>query len=388
MTADSPPVPQSMDRASQSPLKVSTVDSLPATVSVIIPNYNHARYLRQRIDSVLGQTYQDFEVIVLDDGSTDESRSIIREYGNDSRLKIKFNDKNSGSTFKQWNKGVRLARGKYVWIAESDDYADKHLLERLVPRLDAEPTTVLVYCRSWRISADGNTNGFVDSSLPNLDQARWTADFVVDGREECRKYLVQCNTVPNASAVLFRRDVYERVGGADENLRLCSDWKLWSSMALAGRIAYVAQPLNYFRFHDLSVRVQVQRPEVMVEYLEVIRSMVQRMTPEEAGQRKLSEDVFESTILDGFRRCMNVFGRRDPDAALRAIDGFLHLSDSGYVNRWEVADAWLRAAGIHYRQGRKVKALLLAVRGFLIRPVVAGRPFKRIFTRIAATLKS
>jgi glycosyltransferase involved in cell wall biosynthesis len=354
------------------------------TVSVIVPNYNHARYLRERVDSVLGQTYQDFEVIVLDDGSTDESRSIIREYENDPRVRIEFNDTNSGSTFKQWNKGVRLACGKYVWIAESDDYADKHLLERLVPSLDAQPNTVLVYCRSWRISADGKTSGFADSPVPGQD--RWMADFVVDGREECLKYLVQCNTIPNASAVLFRRDVYELVGGADENLRLCSDWKLWSAMALAGRIAYVAQPLNYFRFHNLSVRVQIQQPEVMVEYLEVIRSMVQRMTPQEPGQRTLYGDVFESTILDGFRSCIDVFGRSDPEATLCAIDGFLRLSDSGYVNRWEVADAWLRAAGIHYRQGRQVKALLFAVRGFLIRPVVAGRPVKRMFTRIAATL--
>jgi cellulose synthase/poly-beta-1,6-N-acetylglucosamine synthase-like glycosyltransferase len=89
-------------------------------VSVIIPNYNHARYLRQRIESVVGQTYQDFEVILLDDCSTDESRSIIDEYARDPRVRIEFNQKNSGNTFKQWNKGVKLARGEYVWVAESD----------------------------------------------------------------------------------------------------------------------------------------------------------------------------------------------------------------------------------------------------------------------------
>src|SRR5260370_20691240 len=94
------------------------------TVSVIIPNYNHARYLRQRIESVLRQTYQDFEVILLDDCSTDDSRSILSSYAGDSRVRMEFNEVNSGSTFKQWNKGVRLARVEYVWIAESDDYAD------------------------------------------------------------------------------------------------------------------------------------------------------------------------------------------------------------------------------------------------------------------------
>src|SRR5579864_2284139 len=105
------------------------------TVSVVVPNYNHARFLPERIESILRQTYQDFELILLDDRSTDDSRAILSQYGGDPRVTIEFNDVNSGSTFKQWNKGVRLARGRYIWIAESDDYADDRLLERLVAAL-------------------------------------------------------------------------------------------------------------------------------------------------------------------------------------------------------------------------------------------------------------
>src|ERR1022692_1882228 len=101
-------------------------------VSVVIPNYNHSRFLPRRIDSVLEQTFQDFELILLDDCSTDDSRSILSQYADESRVRIEFNEVNSGTPFRQWNKGVGLARGEYVWIAESDDYADKRLLERLV----------------------------------------------------------------------------------------------------------------------------------------------------------------------------------------------------------------------------------------------------------------
>jgi glycosyltransferase involved in cell wall biosynthesis len=101
-------------------------------VSVAVPNYNHARFLRQRLDTILAQTYQDFELILLDDCSTDESRTILEQYAGDPRARLEFNEVNSGSTFKQWNKGVRLAQGKYVWIAESDDYSDARFLERLV----------------------------------------------------------------------------------------------------------------------------------------------------------------------------------------------------------------------------------------------------------------
>jgi glycosyltransferase involved in cell wall biosynthesis len=242
------------------------------TVSVVVPNYNHARYLQKRMDSVWGQTYQDFEVILLDDCSTDESRKIIAGYWNDPRVRIEVNERNSGSAFKQWNKGVALARGKYVWIAESDDHADKRLLERLVAVLDAEPATALVSCRSWRVSADDRLDGFADWYFVDLGPNGWTVDFCVDGYDVCRNYLVHCNTIPNASAVLFRKAAFERVGGADESLVLGADWKLWAAMALTGKVAYVSEPLNYFRFHDTSVRSQGREARIHVaESLRIIR---------------------------------------------------------------------------------------------------------------------
>lgn len=222
-------------------------------VSVVIPNYNHARYLRQRIETVLRQTYKDFEVILMDDCSTDESRSVISEYAKDPRVRIEFNERNSGSTFKQWNKGVRLARGKYMWIAESDDYSDDRFLERLVALLDADPEVTFAYCRSWRVW-EGQPNTFADDYLESMDGRHWKADFVADGREECRNYFVHTNPVPNASAVVFRKAAYKGVGGADERLSLCGDWKVWAAMAFMGKVAYVADPLNYYRFHEASVR--------------------------------------------------------------------------------------------------------------------------------------
>lgn len=259
-------------------------------VSVIIPNYNHARFLHKRIDSVLQQTFQDFEVILLDDCSTDDSRSILSSYAGDPRVRIEFNDANSGSPFKQWNKGVRLARGEYVWIAESDDYADKRFLERLVAVLDADPQVVYAYCRSWSVSANGDLDGFADSYLADIDPHRWAADYCADGREECRSYFVPANPVPNASAVAFRKAVYERVGGADESLLLCGDWKLWAAMALTGNVAYLGDPLNYFRFHDASVRNKSALIKTnVVEPLHVIRWILGEVTPSKTVLEKLYE---------------------------------------------------------------------------------------------------
>jgi len=263
-------------------------------VSVVVPNYNHARFLRQRIGSVLGQTYRDFELILLDDCSSDESRSILSEYTSDPRVRMEFNEKNSGSTFKQWNKGVALARGEYVWIAESDDYAEPQFLEKLVSRLDAEPNAVLSNCRSWRVSSGGETIEFLDSWVADMDAEKWTVDHLADGHEECEKYLVRRNTIPNASSVLFRKEVYERVGGADESLVYCGDWKLWASMALTGAIAYVGQPLNYYRWHESSVRAKSQRLGMdAIEYLQVVGWILQRVTPTEATRKKAYDELFE-----------------------------------------------------------------------------------------------
>ena len=351
------------------------------TVSVIIPNYNHARFLRQRIESVLRQTYQDFEVILLDDCSTDESRSILSEFADDPRVRIEFNAVNSGNPFKQWNKGVRLARGKYVWIAESDDYADERLLERLVPLLDAEATTVLAYCRSWRVLEDGKISGPWET---DLDPQRWRADFRADGREECQNYLVRCNTIRNASSVLFRREVYVRVGGADESMVLCGDWKLWVAMALTGRIAYVGEPLNYYRVHDTTVRAKCERLGVgPVEYLELIRWILHRVTPSDAARRKLSDDAFSL-----WTPAVDALGQREPEVALRVIDEFLGLSGPECIEPSFLANVWLKVASLHYRQGRPGKAIVSAGRAVLVRPIVAGRPVKRALSRLTEVFRS
>jgi glycosyltransferase involved in cell wall biosynthesis len=263
-----------------------------STVSVIIPNYNHARFLPRRIESVLRQTFRDFELILLDDCSTDDSRSILSQYGVDPRVRIEFNEANSGSTFKQWNKGVRLARGEYVWIAESDDYADERLLGRLVAVLDADPTVMFAYCRSWRVTEDDQKNGFSDWYFHYLDPARWTADFFAEGAEECRNYFVYANPVPNSSAVVFRRARYERVGGPDETLRLCGDWKLWAAMALQGRIAYLSEPLNYHRSHGASVRSKSLQGRLdVVERLQVIRWILGQVTQTEDARERLCQTL-------------------------------------------------------------------------------------------------
>src|SRR3954470_8154701 len=102
-------------------------------ISVIVPNYNHSRYLKKRIESILNQTFQNFEIILLDDCSTDKSREIIEQYRNHPKVShIIINERNSGSTFRQWDKGLQYAKCDWIWIAESDDFSDKYFLSTMV----------------------------------------------------------------------------------------------------------------------------------------------------------------------------------------------------------------------------------------------------------------
>lgn len=275
-------------------------------VSVVIPNYNHARFLRRRIESVLEQTYPDFEVILMDDFSTDESHEIISEYAKDRRVRIEFNEENSGSTFKQWNKGVRLARGEYVWIAESDDYADERLLERLAAMVEQDEAVTFAYCRSYRVTIEDQRDGMADSYLDGWHPDHWRQDFCVDGHEECRNYFLLTNPVPNASAVVFRKAAYERVGGADESMRTCGDWKLWAALALAGKVAHSGEALNYFRFHERSVRKQTEQVGLdTAENLQVVRWILERVKPTDAVLRRARLQAAQNWIP-------TVFGMRAP----------------------------------------------------------------------------
>jgi glycosyltransferase involved in cell wall biosynthesis len=240
-------------------------------VSVIIPNYNHSRFLEKRIQSVLNQTYQDFEVIYLDDASTDNSHEVFAKFAGDKRIRTIYNQANSGSPFKQWNKGMREANGEYVWVAESDDYADQRLLAELVARLDKYPTVGIAYCQSWKVDENDKILSSMLERTVDLDKQRWKQDFVNSGKDECGRYLIFKCTIPNGSAVLIRRSVYERVGGADENMKYTGDWVLWVKMLLLSDIAFVAKPLNYYRKHKNSLtNNSLNDGKLLVEYCQII----------------------------------------------------------------------------------------------------------------------
>jgi glycosyltransferase involved in cell wall biosynthesis len=211
-------------------------------VSVIVPNYNHAPYLDERIDSIIGQTCADFELIILDDCSTDNSREVIGKYANHPKVsQVIFNQANSGSVFKQWQKGIGLAQGEYIWIAESDDWCEANLLQVLVDAIDANPRCVMAYVQSYAVADDGRIEKI--SSDNKLAQ-------YVNGREYIRKYLTQQGCpIWNAGMLLFKKSAYLTADDEFTTFRMCGDWMLYTEMAKQGDVFISGRTLNYFRQH-------------------------------------------------------------------------------------------------------------------------------------------
>ena len=239
-------------------------------VSVIIPNYCHAPYLRQRIDSVLAQSYPDFEVVLLDDCSTDGSREVIERYRNHPRIKqIVYNDRNGGSAFAQWRKGFALTQGEYIWIAESDDYADPAFLERCVAELDADPACVLAHTLSRTVDSEGRPFGKVRHAGRPVRR--------MDGRRFVLRHLLCRNELYNASMAVFRRSALP-AAGEYEGFRYAGDWYFWMLVALQGRVSTVFEPLNAFRRHDAATTTQGERTGGLYEeVLQILPAIFSRM---------------------------------------------------------------------------------------------------------------
>lgn len=218
-------------------------------ISVIIPNFCHASYLDQRIQSVLNQTYNNFEVIILDDCSPDNgaSKAVIEKYRDNPYVShIIYNEHNSGSTFKQWNKGFELAKGEIIWIAESDDYCELNFLETLMPCWEKYPNCSVIQ----------SATVYIDSNSVRLQpEIQYSGDVeYISGREFIKRRLVCSNFyIPNASAVTFRKDVALSLEKDYMTFKSSGDSLFWIHMLEKGDICTVYKPLNYFRQHQNKV---------------------------------------------------------------------------------------------------------------------------------------
>lgn len=225
-------------------------------ISIVVPNYNHAAYLEERLESIFNQTFEDYEVILLDDSSTDNSAEILKKYACHPKVThCIINEENSGGTFIQWNKGIELAKGEFIWIAETDDYCEFDFLERMLAFYGQNREVSLLYSQSHRVNSQGRITGNWVTHTSNFHPNIFDKDFVMEGNLFIEKYLIHKNVIPNVSAVLFKRTELERIFPLRfyPYMKYNADWFYYVQLLCNTQVGYVSDSLNYFRYHNSSV---------------------------------------------------------------------------------------------------------------------------------------
>lgn len=302
-------------------------------VSVIVPNYNYGRYLVQRIESILKQDFDDYELILLDDASTDNSASILDTYKNNPHTShILINKENTGSPFQQWMKGIEMSRGKYVWIAEADDLIESHFLSTCIPLCEAHPDTAVCYVGSKVI--------FEDGSVKRQDINHWGKRSrkpyaVFQGHDYALHNLYWKNYIINASAVIFNREKALTLKHSSfMQMRYCGDWLFWFEMTLQGQVIKVYQSMNYFRQHAAKVTASSRRKgDGVLEDAQIVHIMETHLDSRLSSyQKQLRRGLV-------WKKALRLkLEKEDEHALLHRIEEILHCNENHYHlaqrNKW------------------------------------------------------
>ena len=266
-------------------------------VSVIVPNYNYARYLKWRILSIAKQTYPIYELIVLDDASRDGSKTMIKkmvaEAGRinpEMKIKLIWNEKNSGGAMNQWLKGIKEATGDYIWIAEADDIARKNFLKEVMKGFSANKDVILAYSESAIINQHGIL--VMPSFRRSRDRERtghYAKSYIRSGKQEIEEIMAIRCTIPNVSAVVFKNTpkLLKYVKEATK-FEQVGDWYLYAKILDDGKIFYNRRSLNLFRIHSASAtkrgKSHVEEVKKMHQYFkkkyEIDANVLNRMEQE------------------------------------------------------------------------------------------------------------
>ncbi len=250
------------------------MNQLHPKVSVVMGVYNGSQYLSESVESILNQTFKDFEFIILDDGSTDNSWEILTEYAeHDRRIKLFKNEENIGLT-KSLNKGLKLAQGEYIARQDADDISLPERLEKQIKFLDEHSEVILV-------SANYE---YIDSTGLSLGKLQLAEDPILTAW-----YLLFYNRIGAHGLTMFRHKVVSEIGGYAENYRYSQDYELWSRLTRLGKIVILPDYLQlYRRNHSESISVKAKSTQEELA-LSVTKENIKQLIGETLSLKEIAE---------------------------------------------------------------------------------------------------
>jgi glycosyltransferase involved in cell wall biosynthesis len=325
----------------------------------MIPAYNRTKYLEKTLTSVLSQDpgAEEMQIEVVDDASfLDDPEPLVRRIAGD-RVSFVRHPRNIG-LMPNFNRCVERSRGRWVHILHTDDFVLPGFYERLRIALEARSDVGAAFCRNAFIDENERCSGASELLRP-------TAGILAGFLEK----IAPSNCI-RCPAIVVRRSVYENLGGFRLDLPFTADWEMWIRIAAHFPIWYEPATLAAYRIHSTSATAGfISSGESVADELRCIDIARPWLPPNRA-----------ETILRNARELFylrSLSRTSEDDAVLRFVKELINISRPGPINRSGIANELLRAAHIHYRQGRRLQALVFLARAVRTRPIVAGRPLKR-----------
>lgn len=256
-------------------------------VSVCIPAYNNAAYIKETVDSILNQTYRNIELVICDDKSTDNTAEVIESIADD-RVKLYKNEKNLGMSG-NWNNCLKKCTGEFIKLVCADDMLAEDCLEKEVGALIRHPDAVLAESDTRLIDLNGKPKGFYK---------RYKTSGMTNGRKIARAGFFVKNYFGAPLANTFRRSVLEKVGGFDTWYTYILDYDFWVQLACLGDVYIIHEPLNYFRVRNDSNTGEVMAGDKTDVYVEEHIHLVKKFRKE---LRLSDADIRRSVAIRKFR---------------------------------------------------------------------------------------
>ena len=259
-------------------------------VSVCIPAYNNAGYIKETIDSILNQTYQNIELVIVDDNSKDETLKVIQSI-KDPRIKVYHNEENLGMVG-NWNKCLSLANGEYIKLICADDMIDNNAIEIEAKAMQQNPTANLVESDTRLVDINGKKTGVFH---------RYRKSGLVDGKKVAKKSLLIQNFFGAPVNNMIRKSALETVGYFDESFTYILDFDMWIRLACSGDVYIIHQQLNNFR-----IRNDSNTGNLIGENRDVYVDEHRRLVEKHALNKELHISGFDVKFSIWFRKVRNV----------------------------------------------------------------------------------